>query len=287
MSVNARCGRRGRPAGRVERRRLGQHLALQLPQPGTGVDAQLVGEHRPGLPQGSQRVALAPRPVQGQHEQPPALLPQLGGSSSREPAPPSCRRTCPTSRKPGCARRSPRLSKPRVAARASGVSGRPQHRRYRAVDVLGRGGRVRHGDPRVPPPAAGRFEGPLVSVATGSSAALPRPSRRTDRSIVAWRSAPVTTRTRGPPGRPSRSTSQPASLSTWCRAAARPTVLAAWAPVTKPTVAVSGRPSSARSQRLAARSVAVAAAESTSFNAHWSYPVVITLRPSGIPQGRG
>ena len=51
---------------------------------------------------------------------------------------------------------------------------------------------------------------PVASVATGSTALAPRPSRRTARSIVACRSALAATRTGGAPCRPRRSTSQPA-----------------------------------------------------------------------------
>ena len=83
---------------------------------------------------------------------------------------------------------------------------------------------------------------PFASAATGSSAFAPMPSSRSDRSIVAWRSSPASTRTGGAPVSPSASTSQPASASTRCRAAASATVFAPCAPVVMPNDASPGRP---------------------------------------------
>ena len=61
-------------AGASSVRRLGEHLGLQRPQRRAGVDAELVGQRGPGPPQRGQRVGLPVRPVERQHEQPPALL---------------------------------------------------------------------------------------------------------------------------------------------------------------------------------------------------------------------
>ena len=90
---------------------------------------------------------------------------------------------------------------------------------------------------------------PFASAGISTIAASPRPSRRSDRSIVPWRSAPASTRTGGAPCRPSRPTSQPCWCSTHQRPAASPTVLAPWPPVANPTDAVAGIRSSSFSQR--------------------------------------
>jgi hypothetical protein len=55
---------------------------------------------------------------------------------------------------------------------------------------------------------------PLGSAGTGSTAPDPMPRSRNDRSIVAWRSSPATTRIRGAPMSPRSSTSQPACART-------------------------------------------------------------------------
>ena len=113
---------------------------------------------------------------------------------------------------------------------------------------------------------------PWSSVSTGTNDAVPRPSSRNERSMVACRSEPVTTRTRGAPTSPSVSTSWPACSSTRCRPQAMPTVLAAWAPVTNPTEAPPGSPSRSFTQPPAARSAASAAGDSTGLKAFWSHP---------------
>ena len=76
---------------------------------------------------------------------------------------------------------------------------------------------------------------PFGSAGISTIALSPRPSSRTLRSIVAWRSAPTTTRTRGAPNSPSRPTSQPRRCSACQRPAASPTVFALCLPVTNPT----------------------------------------------------
>ena len=58
----------------VEVRRLGEDLRLERAQGGTGVDAQLVGEHLAGPAQRRQRRGLAVRPVEREGEEAPALL---------------------------------------------------------------------------------------------------------------------------------------------------------------------------------------------------------------------
>ena len=113
---------------------------------------------------------------------------------------------------------------------------------------------------------------PLSSVSTSSRSASPNPSSRSDRSMVACRSAFATTRTRGAPFSPSRATSHPAAASTWCRPAASPIVLASWVPVTKPQDAVAGMPSSSLTHAPAAASAARAAGDSTPVNPFWSQP---------------
>ncbi len=72
------CARRG-----VQRRRLGEHLALQRAQSRARVDAQLVSQRRAGTAQRSQRVRLPVGPVEREHQQPPAFLAQrvLGDES--------------------------------------------------------------------------------------------------------------------------------------------------------------------------------------------------------------
>ena len=74
----AGAGAAGSAAGRagVQRRRLRQHLGLQRPQRRAGVDAELVGQRGAGPAQRRQRVGLPVRPVERQHQQPPALLAQ-------------------------------------------------------------------------------------------------------------------------------------------------------------------------------------------------------------------
>ena len=73
--------------------------------------------------------------------------------------------------------------------------------------------------------AAGRML-PSASVSTRTMLSVPRPSSRTARRRVTWRSALASRRTGGAPVSPRASTSQPARASTWWRAAARPV---AWA----------------------------------------------------------
>src|SRR6476646_2664760 len=70
---------------------------------------------------------------------------------------------------------------------------------------------------------------------------------------------------------PSRSTSQPVSLKTACRAAARHVVLAAWPPVTKPTLAFSGSPSKSSTHAEEISSMAAAAGEREWKAAFWSH----------------
>ena len=94
----------------------------------------------------------------------------------------------------------------------------------------------------------------------------PIPSSRAARSMVAWRSAPTTTRMRGARCNPSRPTSQPAS----CRRASgppRPTVLAPWPPVVKPTEAEAGKPEELFEPSPATSSNAMAAGDIASLNA--------------------
>ena len=136
---------------------------------------------------------------------------------------------------------------------------------------------------------------PCGPASTGSTARVPKPSSRRARSTVACRSSLATTRTRGAPPSPSRSTSQPASASTWWRAAASPTVFAACPPVTKPAEAVAGRPSRSFSHAPAASSAAAAAGESTALKPFWSQPVARTSAavaagsapPTTKPKNRG
>ena len=61
---------------RVQLRRLREHLGLERAEARTGVDAQLLGQGRACPPQGRECVRLTLRAVQGQHQEPPALLPQ-------------------------------------------------------------------------------------------------------------------------------------------------------------------------------------------------------------------
>ena len=117
---------------------------------------------------------------------------------------------------------------------------------------------------------------PLASVCTSSRQAVPKPSSRSERSMVACRSALATTRTVGAPARPSRSTSQPCSASTWCRPATSPTVFASCAPVTNPVDAEAGIPSSSLAQAPATCSAAIAAGDRVALNAHWSQPAAST-----------
>ena len=70
---------------------------------------------------------------------------------------------------------------------------------------------------------------PFESAPTMSVGA-PSPSMRSARSIVPWRFSPTTTRIRGAPVSPSRSTSQPVCFSTWWRAAASAVNVAVCAP---------------------------------------------------------
>ena len=115
---------------------------------------------------------------------------------------------------------------------------------------------------------------PFGPLATASIDAVPIPRNRSERSIVAWRSSPATTRIRGAPCRPSRSTSHPARSSTWWRAAASPTVFPPCAPVTIPNDASAGRPSASFSQTPATSSTSAAAGDITALNPTWSQPVV-------------
>ena len=121
---------------------------------------------------------------------------------------------------------------------------------------------------------------PFGPVGTLSSASAPMPSRRSERSIVAWRSSPATTRILGAPCRPRRSTSQPARSSTRWRAAASPTVLPACVPVTIPNDASAGRPSDSFSHAPAISSTNAAAGDDAPLNAIWSQPLVRTSAPS-------
>ena len=63
------AGRRASATGRAP-------AASSSRSAGPGVDAELVGERRPGPAQRAQRVGLPVRPVEGEHEQPPPLLAQ-------------------------------------------------------------------------------------------------------------------------------------------------------------------------------------------------------------------
>ena len=161
----------------------------------------------------------------------PARRPPRGGAWPGSP-PPTGRRP-----RPRAPTRRARLAWAVVAARSSHapVFTLPAC----AHTIVGRSGRpARARRPARPGPS--RRSRPA---ATGSSASAPMPSSRSDRSIVAWRSSPASTRTGGAPVSPSASTSQPASASTRCRAAASATVFAPCAPVVMPNDASPGRPS--------------------------------------------
>ena len=103
--------------------------------------------------------------------------------------------------------------------------------------------------------------------------------------MVACRSAPATTRTAGQPASPRRSTSHPASASTWWRAAARATVLAACPPVTNPDEADDGRPSRSFSQPPATSSTTAAPGDVVGLNAGWSQPVARIVGRGGRVEG--
>ena len=65
------------PRGRsVEGRRLGEHLGLEGPERGAGVDAQLLGERLACPAQRRQSTRLPLGPVEGKRQEPPALLPE-------------------------------------------------------------------------------------------------------------------------------------------------------------------------------------------------------------------
>ena len=81
------------------------------------------------------------------------------------------------------------------------------------------------GSPRIPASvcsSSAMSMAPFASAATTSISPSPRPRSRSDRSTVAWRSAPATTRTRGASRRPLRCTSHPTRERTVCRPAASP-----------------------------------------------------------------
>ncbi len=115
--------------------------------------------------------------------------------------------------------------------------------------------------------SASESTAPFGPVGTLSIAATPSPSSRSERSIVAWRSSPAITRTRGAPCRPSRSTSQPARSSTRWRAAASPTVFPACVPVTIPNDAGPGRPSDSFNHTPTVSSTIAAAGDDAPLNA--------------------
>ena len=62
--------------GRVQRRILAEHGALEPPQLRPRVNAELIGQHGPGPLIGPERVTLSPGPVQGDDQLPPQALPQ-------------------------------------------------------------------------------------------------------------------------------------------------------------------------------------------------------------------
>ena len=65
------------PRGRsVEGWRLGEHLGLEGPERGAGVDAQLLGERLACPAQCRQSTRLPLGPVEGKRQEPPALLPE-------------------------------------------------------------------------------------------------------------------------------------------------------------------------------------------------------------------
>ena len=124
---------------------------------------------------------------------------------------------------------------------------------------------------------------PRSSVGTGSTAPVPRPRMRSARSTVTWRSSPVSTRIRGAPVSPSRSTSWPVSARTRWRAAARPVTCAIWQPVTSANEALSGSPSSSASQRPAISSKAAVAGVGSARPVFWSQAVA--SQSAAIPAG--
>ena len=95
---------------------------------------------------------------------------------------------------------------------------------------------------------ASRRMRPSWSAATRSGACSPNPSSRRPAKTVTCASSPMTTETRGPPCRPSASTSHPTRRRTASRAAASAVKLAIVAPVVKPTDVPRGRPNRSTSQ---------------------------------------
>ena len=72
-----------RRSGPVQRRVGPQHLPVGPDQVRAGVDAELVGQQRPGLPVEGQGVGLPAAAVERDHELPPQRLPQRGGGDQR------------------------------------------------------------------------------------------------------------------------------------------------------------------------------------------------------------
>ena len=92
------------------------------------------------------------------------------------------------------------------------------------------------------------------------------PSSRNARHRVTWASSPAKTRSGGEPASPCASTSQPARLSSACRAAASPVTLAICAPVVSPTPHDAGSPSRSSTHPHATSSTTDAAGEETALN---------------------
>ena len=162
----------------------------------------------------------------------------------------------------GVNRRRPpraRTRRRRGATRCSGVArvcDRAERIESAGADLAGLGAE----DRRLvrPAPSSSASMRPLSSAAT-TSVGAPSPSMRSARSIVPWRFSPTTTRIRGAPMSPSRSTFQPTFWRTWCRAAARAVKVAVCPPVTNPNDASVGSPSSSISQAPATSSTTEAA----------------------------
>ena len=72
-------GRAGGSAPDVEGRILAQDRRLQLAQRRSGLDTDLLDQHATGPAEGAQRVGLAARAVEGEHQLGPAPLPQRVG----------------------------------------------------------------------------------------------------------------------------------------------------------------------------------------------------------------
>ena len=137
---------------------------------------------------------------------------------------------------------------------------------------------------------------PFGSAATGSTTRLPKPSSRSDRSMVACRSAPATTRTarRAEQAVLARHPIRPRPARDGARRPG-PTVLAACAPVTKPTLAPAGSPSNSLSQPPATSSAIAADGDVAALNATWSQPAAMmsaavaegSAPPMTKPKNRG